>query len=541
LRSSVLHNRYDFNAVIIFRQTFNYSLTSTMRQSHLVKDLRVALGGENVISAPSELEVYDCDAFTLSRNPPAAVVFPQSTEQVAAVVRICNQQGIAIVPRGAGTGLAGGCMPVGHCVVLMLTPMKRVLDVNIRDRWALVEAGVYNSQLTKALAGTGCFFAAEPYTQGASSIGGNVATNASGADALKCGKAVNHILGLEAVLSDGSIIQLGPVADPACLDLLGLVVGSEGTLAIVTKVWLRLTPIPRSYRTMRAIFNSVEGAVNAVTQILNAGLLPSTIDLLDQSISAAMNGSLTGDCPDFHNSENGTVPLIPSDAGHTLLVKLGGLEADLDRQQEQIVSLLKKNSAKDVRLVSSAEDREMLWKSRKSAVTAAVNCTNFRSDPGLSQFSNGENGTVPFTAHSYLIEDCIVPRTRLPQMLQKIADISEMNQTRIMTVAHAGEGNVHPIILYDERDQASVARALAACNEIFQQCIALGGSVTGEHGVGARKVDFMPRQFQSPDLESLRRVRHSFDPYGLLNPGKVFSVGGGNELHNGVTEITEKN
>jgi glycolate oxidase len=470
-----------------------------MHQSPLVKDLRVALGGENVISAPSELAVYDCDAFTLNRYPPEAVLFPQSTGQVAAVVKICNQHGIAIVPRGAGTGLAGGCLPAGRCVVLMLTRMNRVLDVNLRDRWAVVEAGVYNSQLAKALAGTGYFFAAEPSTQGSSSIGGNVATNASGANAIKYGATVNHLLGLEAVLGDGSIVELGPVADPASLDLVGLVAGGEGTLAVVTKVWLRLMPVPRNYRTMQAIFDSVEDAVNSVTQILAQGIIPSVIDLMDQGILAAVNKSSEID--------------IPADAGAMLLVELDGPEPGLDRQQKQIVSLFKKYNAKDVRQASSAGDREMLWKCRKSAMTAAGDCPNFRSD---------ENGTAPFHSN-YMIEDCIVPRTRLPQMLQKIAEIGQKNQVRIMTVAHAGDGNMHPIILYDERDQASVARALAASRELLEACIAMGGSVTGEHGVGAKKVDLMPRQFQSPDLEALRRVRYSFDPYGLLNPGKIMN------------------
>ncbi|MGA2796598.1 MAG: FAD-linked oxidase C-terminal domain-containing protein [Thermoguttaceae bacterium] len=457
-----------------------------MHQSPLVKDLRVALGGENVIFAPSELAVYDCDAFTLNRNPPQAVVFPQSTCQVAEVVKICNQHGMAIVPRGAGTGLAGGCLPAGRCIVLMLTRMNRVLEINLRDRWAVVEAGVYNSQLAKALAGTGYFFAAEPSTQGASSIGGNVATNASGANALKFGATVNHLLGLEAVLGDGSIVEFGPVADPASLDLVGLVAGGEGTLAVVTKVWLRLTPIPRNYRTMLAIFDSVEDAVNAVTQILAAGIVPSAIELMDHGILVAVNKSSETD--------------IPADAGAMLLVELDGPEADLDRQQEQIVSLLKKNNATQARQASSPEDREILWKCRKSAITATG-----RLSP------------------SYLIEDCVVPRTRLPQMLQKVAEIGQKNQVPIMNLAHAGDGNLHPIILYDERDQASVAQAMAASSELLQQCIALGGSVSGEHGVGTRKVDLMPRQFQSPDLEALNRVRYSFDPYGLLNPGKIMN------------------
>jgi glycolate oxidase len=470
-----------------------------MHQSPLVKDLCVALDGENVIFAPSELAVYDCDAFSLDRNPPEAVVFPQSTDQVAAVVKICNQHGTAIVPRGAGTGLAGGCLPAGRCVVLSLTRMNRVLEINLRDRWALVEAGVYNSQLTKALAGAGYFFAAEPSTQGSSSIGGNVATNACGTNAIKYGSTINHLLGLEAVLGDGSIVELGPVADPASLDLIGLVAGGEGTLAVVTKVWLRLTPVPQNYRTMRAIFDSVGDAVNSVTQILAQGIIPSAIELLDQGILAALNGSIDSD--------------TSSHAGTMLLVELDGPEPGLDRQQDQVVSLFKKNDAKEVRQASSAEDREMLWKCRKSAMTAAGDCPNFRSD---------ENWTAPFHS-SYIIEDCIVSRTRLPQMLQKIAEIGQKNQVPIINLAHAGDGNLHPIVLYDERDQASVARALAANREFLEACIALGGSVTGEHGVGSRKVDFMPRQFQSPDLEALRRVRYSFDPYGLLNPGKIMN------------------
>ncbi|MGD0518182.1 MAG: FAD-linked oxidase C-terminal domain-containing protein, partial [Thermoguttaceae bacterium] len=383
-----------------------------MRQSPLVKDLRSALGGENVISAPSELAVYDCDAFTLTRNPPEAVVFSQSTGQVAAAVKICNRHGMAIVPRGAGTGLAGGCLPVGRGVVLMLTRMNRVLEVSLRDRWAVVEAGVHNSQLNKALAGTGCFFAAEPATQGASTIGGNVATNAGGANFLKYGATVNHLLGLEAVLCDGSIVQLGPIDDPASLDLIGLISGGEGTLAVVTKVWLRLTPVPRDYRTMRAMFPSVEDAVNAVTQILAAGIVPSAIELMDQDILAAVNQSSGTD--------------IPADAGAALVIEIDGLAPGLDRQEEQIISLLNKNRAQEVQQASAAEDRETLWKCRKSAIPATG-----RLSP------------------NYIIEDCVVPRSRLPQMLQQIAEIGRKHEVRILNVAHAGDGNLHPIILYD--------------------------------------------------------------------------------------------
>jgi len=455
-----------------------------MHQSPLVKDLRITLGGENVISAPSELAVYDCDAFTLDRNMPEAVVFPQSTRQVATVVKICNHHGVAIVPRGAGTSLAGGCLPVGRSVVLLLTRMNRVLEVNLRDRLALVEAGVYNSQLTRALAGTGYFFASEPSTQGSSTIGGNVATNASGMNALKYGTTVNHVLGLEAVLGDGSIVQLGPIDDPASLDLIGLLVGSEGTLAIATKVWLRLTLLPQNYRTIRAIFNSIDDAVNTVTQVLAAGIIPSAIELMDQGVMAALNTAF----------ELG----FPPDAAAVLLMELDGPAAGLDRQQEQIVALCQKNNANEVRQASSAEDRGMLWKCRKSAITAAG-----RLSP------------------TYLIEDCVLPRTRLPQMLQKIAEIGQNHQVRIMNIVHAGDGNIHPIILFDDREQSDVNRALAASRELLVECIATGGSVSGEHGIGARKVDLMPKQFQSTALEAIQRVRYSFDPCERFNPGKL--------------------
>jgi glycolate oxidase len=475
-----------------------------MHQSPLVKDLRITLGGENAISAPSELAVYDCDAYTLKRNAPEAVVFPRSTQQVADVVKICNHHGVSIVPRGAGTSLAGGCLPVGRSVVLMLTRMNRVLEVNLRDRWAVVEAGVYNSLLTKALAGAGCFFAAEPSTQGSSSIGGNVATNASGHNALKYGTTVNHVLGLEAVLGDSSIVELGPLDDPAGLDLIGLLVGSEGTLAIVTKVWLRLTPNPQDRRTMRAIFNSVEEAVNAVTQILAAGIVPSAIELLDQGILDAVKGSFGID--------------LPADAGAALVIEIDGPSAQLDWQQEQIVAQCRKSNAQDVQQASSAVDREILWKCRKSAIPSAG-----RLSP------------------NYIIEDCVTPRSKLPHFLHKITEIAQKYQIRIMSVAHAGDGNLHPVILYDDSDKASIDRALAASEELLAECIASGGSVTGEHGVGSRKIDFMPRQFQTADLEAFQRVRYSFDPYGIFNPGKLLPTGNGEQkiIHHGVAEGTE--
>ena len=375
-------------------------------------------------------------------------------------------------------------------VVLMLTRMNSVLEVNVRDRCAVVEAGVCNSQLAKALVGTGYYFAAEPSSQGASSIGGNVATNACGAGALKSGATVNHVLALEAVLADGSIIKLGPLADPASLDLTGLLAGSEGTLAVVTKVWLRLTPAPANYRTMRAIFDCAKDAVNCVTQILGAGIIPSAMEFMDQGLLSAVNQSLALD--------------MPADAGPMLLIELDGPETALDGQQSHILSLLKKNNAQNrCGRRRRSQEREDLWKCRKSAFFAAAESLDFTGNAtrssgrcaatgqqreGLLDIGAilGENRTAPVHCN-YIIEDCVVPRTRLPQMLQKIAEIGEKNQVRIISAAHAGDGNLHPIILYDERDQASLARAMAAGGELLDACIASGGSATGEHGIGARK------------------------------------------------------
>jgi glycolate oxidase len=484
-----------------------------MHRSPLIKDLRLALGGENVIFAPSELAVYDCDAFTLRRNPPEAAVFPRSSAQVAAAVKICSHYGVSIVPRGGGTGLAGGCLPVERSVVLMLTRMNRVLEISLRDRWAVVEAGVSNSQLNKALAGTGWFFAAEPATQGAGTIGGNVAANAAGANFLKYGAIVNQLLGLEAVLSDGSIAQFGPIDDPASLDLMGLIAGAEGTLAVVTKVWLRLTPAPRNYRTTQVFFSAVEDAINAVTQILDAGIVPSAVELMDHGIISVASGTAITD--------------IPADARAALLIEIDGPAPGLNRKQEQIVSLLTQNNAQNIRTASTVDDRAALWKFRRSAIPAAGDCPDFQNNPGdCPNFRAGENGTIPLAKPApfhaaYIIEDCVAPRTRLPQMLQKIAEIGQKHQVRILNVAHAGDGSLHPIILYNHRDPASIARALTASRELLEACIATGGGISGEHGVGSRKTDLMPMQFKAADLEALKQVRYSFDPRGTFNPGKT--------------------
>jgi glycolate oxidase len=450
----------------------------------LIAKLRRSLGKDNVLSEPSELVVYECDGYTIEKDQPDAVVFPRSSEQVAETVRLCNEHGVSVVPRGAGTSLAGGCLPIGGGVVVMLTRMNRILQIDLRNRFAVVEAGVPNIQLGRALAGSGYHFAPDPSSQGASTIGGNVATNAGGPHTLKYGVTVNHVLGLEAVLGDGSIIRWGPVADPAGLDLLGVLVGSEGTLGIITKVWARLTPNPQDYRTLRAIFNTVDDATNAISDIIAAGIIPAAMELMDRGIVAAVEAAYQFG--------------FPLDAEAIVVIELDGLAAGLDQQQQAVVEFCRKWRAREVLQAATAAERDLLWKCRKMAV-----------------------GAVGRLSPSYCIQDGVVPRTRLPHVLARIAEISEKHRVRIVNVAHAGDGNVHPILLFDERDKEEVARVLAAGEDLLEECIRCGGSVTAEHGIGVEKLAFMRRLFGEADLAAMARVRNAFSPAKRLNPGKL--------------------
>ncbi|MCX7424677.1 MAG: FAD-binding protein [Planctomycetia bacterium] len=452
--------------------------------SPLIRELRAALGAAQVLSAPADLVAYECDGFTIEKHPPDAVVFPRSTDEVARIVKICNRLGVPVVPRGAGTSLAGGCLPIGGGVVVMLTRMKQVIEVNLRDRLAVVEAGATNVALGRALSGTGYHFAPDPSSQKASTIGGNVATNAGGPHTLKYGVTVNHVLGIEAVLGDGSVLRVGPIDNPAGLDLIGVLVGNEGTLAVVTKVWVRLTPNPADYRTMQVIFETVDDATNAISDIIAQGIVPAAMELMDRGIVAAV--------------EEAFAMGFPLDAGATVVIEIDGPSAGLDEQQQRIVKLCEKWNAREVLYAADAKEREKLWQCRKMAV-----------------------GAVGRLSPSYIIQDGVVPRTQLPRVLRRIGEIAVKYGLRIVNVAHAGDGNVHPILLFDERDPEQVERTLAASGELLQECINCGGSVTAEHGVGVEKIRFMDKLFAPADLEAMRRVRQSFDPSGCLNPGKL--------------------
>src|SRR5438034_620970 len=407
----------------------------------LIERLRHVVGADAILTSPSDLVVYECDGFTIEKNKPDVVVFPTTTEQVVQTVKPCNAANVPFLPRGAGTSLAGGCLPVGGGVMIVLTRMKRILEVNLRDRYAVVEPGVVNLWLTNHLKPHGFHFAPDPSSQGACTIGGNVATNSGGPHTLKYGVTVNHVLGLELVLPDGQVVQTGgPAEDNPGYDLTGVIVGSEGTFGIATKAWVRITRNPEAYRTLLGIFETVDDATNTISDIIGAGIIPGALEMLDQLILQAVEAA-------FHFG-------FPLDAGAVLIMEVDGLQAGLDADAERIVEIAKKNNAREVRRANSEAERLLLWKSRKPAF-----------------------GAVGRLAPSYCTQDGVVPRTKLPEVLRSIQAIGTKYDIRIANVFHAGDGNIHPILLFDERDAEQVKRVLAASHEILEECIRVGGSV----------------------------------------------------------------
>jgi glycolate oxidase len=456
----------------------------------LIDRLRAIVGRDGILTSPSDLLVYECDGYTIEKNRPDVVVFPNSTEQVAQVVKLCNEFNVPFLPRGAGTSLAGGCLPVGGGVMIALTRMKRILEVNYRDRYALVEAGVVNLWLTNHLKPHGYHYAPDPSSQGACTIGGNIATNSGGPHTLKYGVTVNHILGLEFVLPDGQVVETGgPTEDNPGYDLTGTIVGSEGTFGIATKAWVRITRNPEAYRTLLGVFETVDDATNTISDIIGAGIVPGALEMLDNLILQALEAA-------YHFG-------FPLDAGAVLIMEVDGLEAGLDADAEHIEAIARRNHTREVRRANSDSERALLWKSRKQAF-----------------------GAVGRLAPSYCTQDGVVPRTKLPHILREIQRIGAKHQLRICNVFHAGDGNIHPILLFDERDADQVQRVLAASHEILEECIRVGGSVTGEHGIGVEKIDFMPKLFTPEDLGMMMRLRSAFNPENRCSPAKMLPTAG---------------
>ncbi len=468
----------------------SHAAPRTTIADEFLRALRAIVGDDGVLADRDELLVYECDGFTIEKSVPDVVVFPTATEQVVEIVKLCIRFQVPFVPRGAGTSLAGGCLPVGGGVMIALTRMRKILEVNLRDRYAVVEPGLVNVHLTQHLKGTGFHYAPDPSSQGACTIGGNFATNSGGPHTLKYGVTVNHVLGAEMVMPDGSVVQLGgPIEDVPGYDLTGLFVGNEGTFGVCTKVIVRLTRDPAAYRTMLGVFNSIQDATQTISKIIGAGIVPAALELMDQGIIEAVEAA-------FHFG-------FPLDAAAVLLIEVDGLEVAVDEEARRIVAICRETGARDVRAANSPKERLLLWKCRKQAF-----------------------GAIGRLSPSYCTQDGVVPRTKLPEILEFITGVAARHGIRIVNVFHAGDGNIHPILLFDERNREQVTRVLAASDEILNKCIDLGGSVTGEHGIGVEKISFMNRLFAPTDLEVMEQVRRAFNPTGLCSPKKMLPTAG---------------
>jgi glycolate dehydrogenase FAD-linked subunit len=452
----------------------------------LVARLRAVVGADGVIDRPESLLVYECDGYTLERAVPEVVVLPRSPAEVAAVLRVLAADGVPFVPRGAGTGLSGGTLPVAAPVMICTSRMRAIEAIDVANRRIVVQAGVVNQSVTNAVRAHGLCYAPDPSSQPACTIGGNVAENSGGPHTLKYGVTTNHVLGVELALPSGELVTLGgAVEERPGYDLLGLVVGAEGTFGIVTRATLRLVRTPEAHRTLLAVFASVAAASEAVSGIIAAGIVPAALEMMDQLIIEAVEAAYGVG--------------LPTDAGAVLLVELDGPSAGLDAQTERVATVCRAAGVREVRVARDEAERAALWKCRKRAF-----------------------GAVGRLAPNYCTQDGVVPRTRVPDILRDIAATAERHRLRIANVFHAGDGNIHPIILFDERDRDQVARVLAAGREILAACVALGGSLTGEHGIGVEKVAQMPLLFGPDDLATMIRLRRVFDPEGRANPHKIF-------------------
>jgi glycolate oxidase len=452
--------------------------------AHVLRRLGRALDAGALLTAPEDVRPYECDGLTGHRALPAAVLLPQSTEQVAACVRICHDSRIPFVARGAGTGLSGGALPVAGGVVICLARMHEVLRVDVDNARVVVQPGVTNAAVTAAVTAHGFHYAPDPSSQQVCSIGGNVAENSGGAHCLKHGFTTNHVVGCTLVTADGRVARLGGSAlDAPGYDLLGVVVGSEGTLGIVTEVTLQVLRRPQAVRMLLAAFDSVESAGTAVSRIIAAGVLPAAVEMMDRLTRIA--------------SEQAVHPGYP-DCEALLLVELDGPEAECLDQVQQCSAICSDAGATEIRIARDDDERALMWRGRRAAFAAMG-----RVSPG------------------YYVQDGVVPRTRLPDVLQRIEVLAQEYGLRVGNVFHAGDGNLHPLVCYDRNVAGEAERALKLAGRILDVCLDAGGSITGEHGVGHDKACHMPRMFSGAALTVMDRVRAAFDPDGLCNPGKL--------------------
>ena len=453
----------------------------------LVDELRQMVGKANVLDSAVDLQLYQYDAYLEERRPDA-VVFVHSTDEVADVVRACNRYDVPFVPRGGGTNLSGGTIPFKGGVVLEMIRMNRILEVDRPNLRARVQPGLFNLELGTALAPLGYQYLPDPASQKAATLGGNVAENSGGPHCFKYGVTTNHVLGLTVVLPDGEVAKIGGKApDAPGYDLTGVFVGSEGTLGICTEVVVRIMRLAEGVKTMLAIYDSIEEGSQTVSAIVAAGMVPATLEMMDQLVIKAVEESI-------HCG-------LPLDCATVLIIEVDGLQDDLDAQVQAIVDLCKAHGAREVRVAKDETERALLWAGRRGAFGAVARITP-----------------------SYLVCDGTVPRTALPKVLRKVAEVSKKYNLMIPNVFHAGDGNLHPLILFDWRDADQKARVVKAGMEILELCVEMGGTISGEHGVGLEKIDAMRLVFTEADIRSQIRVKRAFDPKNLANPGKMFPL-----------------
>jgi glycolate oxidase subunit GlcD len=456
-------------------------------QPQLVQELERILGKDAVVADETQLLVYECDALALFKHRPEAVVFPRNTEQVAEIVKAANAHKIPFLPRGSGTGLSGGAMAAEGGIIIEMQRMNRILSIDVENRLAVVQPGVVNLHITQAAAPLGLYYAPDPSSQMACSIGGNVAENAGGPHCLKYGMTTNHILAIEAVLANGEIVRLGNTAGEAVgTDLVGAIVGSEGTFAIVTEITVRLLAKPQAVKTLLAAFHTVEACSQTVSDVIAAGIMPAALEFMDDKAIQAVEASVY---------KAG----YPLDARAALLIEVDGFSDGLEETSGAIVAICRRNAAYEVRVAQNDQERAKLWLGRKGAFGAMG-----RISPDM------------------VVMDAVIPRTRLPEVLVEIYRISDRYSLPVANVFHAGDGNLHPLILFDSRRADQVDKILDMGGDIMKVCVEAGGSLSGEHGIGIEKKEFMDLVFNETDLEVMMRVKNVFNPAGLLNPSKIF-------------------
>ena len=462
------------------------------KDQHIHNLAKIVGGARSILYHKEDLLAYDCDAFTVHRHLPRAVVFPKNTQEVSRLVKYCSDHQLPFLARGAGTGLSGGAIPINNEVIISLVRMKKLISVDLENRRAVVEPGFINLKLTNSISNKGYYYAPDPSSQYCCTIGGNVAENAGGAHCLKYGVTTNHILGLEVVLPNGDIIEVGEngIPDAPGYDLLGLLTGSEGTLGIVTKITVRILKNPESKKTVLAYFDSVADGSQAVSDIISAGIVPAALEMMDK---IAIEGVEAAAFPVGH----------PKDIAAFLLIEVDGISAGIDEQINLILEVCEKRNVREVKAAKDEAERERWWANRK---------TGF--------------GAMGAISPDYLVQDGVIPRSKLPEVLSRIEEISQESGLRIANIFHAGDGNLHPLVLFDARIPGETERAIEAGSACLQACADAGGTITGEHGVGIEKREEMRFVFKDEEIIAQTNIREVFNPDNLLNAGKLFPMPG---------------